>query len=85
MCVRILAGFLCFPHLVLFAVVCLLLLLLLFRVQSPEELYDAGIYVSDLSMHDCSRDMILAGSQKDPELKIALSQVRQHLVRVMHG
>ena len=44
-------------------------------MDSPEELYASGIYVNDLSMHDSSRDMILAGSQKDPELKIALSQV----------
>ena len=44
-------------------------------MDSPEELYESGIYVNDLSMHDSSRDMILAGSQKDPELKIALSQV----------
>ena len=46
-----------------------------FRIQSPEELYDNGIYVNDLSMHDSSRDVILAGSQRDPELNIALSQV----------
>ena len=44
-------------------------------MSSPEELYNSGIYVNDLSMHDSSRDMILAGSQRDPELKIALSQV----------
>lgn len=63
-------------------------------MDSPEELYESGIYVNDLSMHDSSRDIILAGSQKDPELKLALSQVStrqpslleawsQHLVTCM--
>ena len=55
-------------------------------MDSPEELYESGIFVNDLSMHDSSRDMILAGSQKDPELKIALSQVstyRHHVGVVM--
>ena len=44
-------------------------------MDSPEDLYESGIYVNDLSMHDSSRDIILAGSQKDPELTLALNQV----------
>ena len=42
---------------------------------SPEDLYESGIFISDLSMHDCSRDYILAGSQQNPELRLALNQV----------
>ncbi len=47
------------------------------RMDSPEGLYESGIFINDLAMYDSSRDIILAGSQKDPELKIALSQVSQ--------
>ena len=49
-------------------------------MDSPEGLYESGIFISDLAMYDSSRDMILAGSQKDPELKIALSQVSRQWV-----
>ncbi len=42
---------------------------------SPEDLYESGIFISDLSMHDSSRDYILAGSQQNPELALALNQV----------
>ncbi len=52
-------------------------------MASPEDLYESGIYVNDLSMHDSSRDIILAGSQKDPELTLALSQVI--LLQPSHG
>ena len=45
------------------------------RMDSPEDLYESGLFINDLAMYDSSRDSILAGSQKDPELKIALSQV----------
>lgn len=34
-----------------------------------------GLYVNDLSMHDFSRDMVLAGQQQSAELKMALDQV----------
>ncbi len=44
-------------------------------MDSPKGLYENGIYINDLAMHDFSRDIILAGSQKDPELNLALSQV----------
>ena len=44
-------------------------------MDSPEDLYNSGIFINDLSMHDSSRDFILAGSQQNPELNLALSQV----------
>ena len=44
-------------------------------MDSPEDLYNSGIYINDLSMHDSSRDFILAGSQQNPELNLALNQV----------
>ena len=34
-----------------------------------------GLYINDLSMHDCSRDLVLAGTQQSAELKLALDQV----------
>ncbi|XP_033123937.1 soluble guanylate cyclase 88E-like isoform X2 [Anneissia japonica] len=34
----------------------------------------AGLYVNDFSMHDSSRDLILAGTQQSTELKMALDQ-----------
>lgn len=43
-------------------------------MDSPEELYESGIYINDLAMHDSSRDYILAGSQQNPELTLALEQ-----------
>lgn len=44
-------------------------------MDSPEDLYNSGIFINDLSMHDSSRDFILAGSQQNPELNLALNQV----------
>uniref|UniRef100_A0A6A7FMP9 guanylate cyclase n=3 Tax=Hirondellea gigas TaxID=1518452 RepID=A0A6A7FMP9_9CRUS len=34
----------------------------------------AGLYINDLSMHDFSRDLMLAGTQQSVELKLALDQ-----------
>ena len=45
------------------------------RMDSPEDLYNSGIFINDLSMHDSSRDFNLAGSQQNPELNLALNQV----------
>ncbi|XP_071955828.1 soluble guanylate cyclase 88E-like [Antedon mediterranea] len=33
-----------------------------------------GLYINDLSIHDSSRDLVLAGSQQSAELKLALDQ-----------
>ena len=39
-------------------------------------MFDLGLYIDDLSMHDSSRDLVLAGMQQSAELKLALDQVR---------
>ncbi len=36
---------------------------------------EIGLYINDLSMHDSSREMVLAGTQQEAEFKIALEQV----------
>ncbi|OQV13826.1 Soluble guanylate cyclase 88E [Hypsibius exemplaris] len=40
-------------------------------------LFKAGLYLNDLSMHDSSRDLLLAGTQQSAELKLALDQEQQ--------
>lgn len=54
-------------------------------MDSPEDLYETGIYINDLAMHDSSRDIILAGSQKDPELNLALNQVSMFAAALQCG
>lgn len=39
-------------------------------------MYEIGLFLNDLSMHDSSRDLVLAGEQQSAELKLALEQVR---------
>ena len=39
-------------------------------------MYDTGLFLNDLSLHDASRDLVLVGDLKSAELKIALDQVR---------
>ena len=39
-------------------------------------MFNIGLYLNDLSLHDASRDLVLVGNQKSTELKIALHQVR---------
>ena len=45
-------------------------------IEDLEEMFDLGLYIDDLSMHDSSRDLVLAGMQQSAELKLALDQVR---------
>lgn len=52
------------------------LLFSLYRMDSPEDLYQTGIFINDLAMHDSTREYILAGSQQNPELNLALNQVQ---------
>ncbi|KAL1506676.1 hypothetical protein ABEB36_005999 [Hypothenemus hampei] len=40
-------------------------------------LIHSGLYINDLSMHDFSRDLMLAGTQQSVELKLALDQEQQ--------
>jgi hypothetical protein len=49
----------------------------MYRMDSPEDLYQSGIFINDLATHDSRREYILAGSQQNPELSIALDQVRE--------
>ena len=38
-------------------------------------MFNTGLFINDLSMHDSSRDLVLAGTQQSAELKLALDQV----------
>ena len=40
-------------------------------------LMQCGLFINDLSMHDLSRDLMLAGTQQSVELKLALDQEQQ--------
>ncbi|XP_071956081.1 soluble guanylate cyclase 88E-like isoform X2 [Antedon mediterranea] len=43
-------------------------------MENIDTMAAAGLYVNDFSMHDSSRDLILAGTQQSTELKMALDQ-----------
>lgn len=49
-------------------------------MENLERMFEAGLYINDLSMHDCSRDLVLAGTQQSAELKMALDQVSDHVI-----
>lgn len=51
-------------------------------MESPEEMYQANVYIGDLALHDSNREYILAGTQQHPELSLALNQVR-HLFTII--
>ncbi|CAL4131771.1 unnamed protein product, partial [Meganyctiphanes norvegica] len=42
-----------------------------------DSMVQTGLYINDLSMHDFSRDLMLAGTQQSVELKLALDQEQQ--------
>ena len=42
-------------------------------------MFETGLFINDLSMHDSSRDLVLAGTQQQAELKMALDQVDKNL------
>ena len=44
-------------------------------MDNLKRLQETGMYINDLSMHDSSRDLVLAGTQQQNELKMALDQV----------
>nr|XP_045606017.1 soluble guanylate cyclase 88E-like [Procambarus clarkii] len=46
-------------------------------MKDLDSLIYAGLFINDLSMHDFSRDMILAGTQQSVELNLALEQEQQ--------
>ncbi|XP_020364829.1 soluble guanylate cyclase 88E-like isoform X3 [Oncorhynchus tshawytscha] len=43
-------------------------------MESLSAMFKTGLYINDLSMHDSSRDLVLAGTQQSEELKRALIQ-----------
>jgi len=43
-------------------------------MDNLKRLQETGMYINDLSMHDSSRDLVLAGTQQQNELKMALDQ-----------
>ncbi|KAK3581513.1 hypothetical protein CHS0354_031857 [Potamilus streckersoni] len=43
-------------------------------MESLDVMFRTGLYINDLSMHDSSRDLVLAGTQQSAELKLALDQ-----------
>lgn len=49
------------------------------RMESLSAMFKTGLYINDLSMHDSSRDLVLAGTQQSEELKRALIQVHRAL------
>uniref|UniRef100_A0A3Q3VPL0 guanylate cyclase n=1 Tax=Mola mola TaxID=94237 RepID=A0A3Q3VPL0_MOLML len=48
-------------------------------MESLSAMFKTGLYINDLSMHDSSRDLVLAGTQQSEELKRALIQVQPAL------
>ncbi|XP_013784010.1 soluble guanylate cyclase 88E-like, partial [Limulus polyphemus] len=47
------------------------------EMRDLDSMIQTGLYINDLSMHDFSRDMVLAGQQQSAELKLALDQELQ--------
>nr|ACC95433.1 soluble guanylyl cyclase beta-3 subunit [Lymnaea stagnalis] len=46
-------------------------------MSSLDDMFRIGLYINDLSMHDSSRDLVLAGTQQSAELKLALDQEQE--------
>lgn len=59
-----------------YAYVCVHVCLSVCSMKSLDDMFSSGLYINDLSMHDSSRDLVLAGTQQSAELKLALDQVR---------
>jgi len=51
------------------------------RMNNLEKLYNLGLYISDLSMHNASRDMVLLGGAQSKQLATVLVQVNRHEIR----
>ncbi len=51
------------------------LYLFVFSLENLDVMFNTGLFINDLSMHDSSRDLVLAGTQQSAELKLALDQV----------
>ncbi len=46
-----------------------------YSLENLDVMFNTGLFINDLSMHDSSRDLVLAGTQQSAELKLALDQV----------
>ncbi|CAF3149719.1 unnamed protein product [Rotaria socialis] len=46
-------------------------------LENLDVMFNTGLFINDLSMHDSSRDLVLAGTQQSAELKLALDQEKQ--------
>ncbi|CAF3998902.1 unnamed protein product, partial [Rotaria sp. Silwood1] len=46
-------------------------------LENLDAMFNTGLFINDLSMHDSSRDLVLAGTQQSAELKLALDQEKQ--------
>ena len=62
---------------VILTVAVAMLLCSIFRIEKLEMMHSLGLYINDLSMHDSSRDLVLAGTQQSAELRLALDQVQK--------
>ncbi|KAH8870596.1 Soluble guanylate cyclase 88E [Schistosoma japonicum] len=51
-------------------------------MRDVDSMLEIGLYLNDLSMHDSSRDMVLAGEQQSAELKLALEQENEKSKRL---
>ena len=40
-----------------------------------DSMYEMGMYLNDMALHDSSRDLVLAGTQQQAEMKLMLAQV----------
>ena len=47
----------------------------LLSLENLDVMFNTGLFINDLSMHDSRRDLVLAGTQQSAELKLALDQV----------
>lgn len=43
-------------------------------MENLEHMFRLGLYINDLSIHDSSRELVLAGTQQSAELKLLLDQ-----------
>ena len=46
-----------------------------YRFDSLDRLYEYGLYINELSMHDCSRDLLLVNTERTKNLKTLIGDV----------
>ena len=51
-------------------------------LENLDVMFNTGLFINDLSMHDSSRDLVLAGTQQSAELKLALDQVSKRKQKI---